>query len=215
MPDLAADMPRAAAGFGVFVGGLLVTVLVYTGLAYACMGRRWRPEYVVVEGVYRQRVYPNWWRSARFLFVFFFVGVLLCTSIWFGSAMVGFNPWTTAAATIAISIIGTYGFAKVLGMASSAIAVHAENAIQVGEYWEFQGSGPEWGGVISSINMFSVEMMRWSDKDKSTEVIVLPIDHFFDRGRKHRPAMEITMPLVYLEAEQMKERERRGKEHIL
>lgn len=200
MADLRSDMPRAAAGFGVFAGGLTVTVLVYHALAYACLGRRWRAEYVRVLGKQMKRFYPSWTRSVRFLFVFVFVGLLLGASIWFGSAWVGFNPWTTAAATIAISIIGTYGFSEVLRAASTAMTVHAENAIQVGEYWEFQAGGPEWGGIIATINMFNVELMRYNKEEDSTEIIVYPIDYFFKLPRKHRPALELAGEEPFVEA---------------
>lgn len=213
--DLAADMPRAAAGFGVFVGGLAATYLVYTICAFLCMGRRWNAEWVLLQGENKQRLYPSPFRGARYLFVFFLVGLMICTSIWFGSAMVGFNPWQTAAATIGISVIATYGFASTLGMVSAAIAVHAENSIQVGEYWEFE-DGPTWGGIISSINLLSVEMMRYDAETKSTIVIVRPIDHFFNRPRKHIPYNEITMPPIWLEHAELRAlMNKRLKEHVL
>jgi len=191
--NLGRDMPNAAAAFGVFVGGVVATSVVYSIMSYTCLGHRWRPEWIQIGGAYFERAYPKAWRSLRYLVVMLIIGLMLCTSVWFGSAMAGYNPWTTAAAAISISIVGTYCFSQVLSMASASVAVHSENSIQVGEYWEFE-DGPEWGGVIGAINMFNVELMRFNNVDKSTERIVVPIDHFWTRKRKHRPFVEKTTP---------------------
>lgn len=211
--DLATDMPKAAAGFGVLSGGLSITYLIYTLLAYLCLDRRWNAEYILLNGENKQRLYPSPWRSARYLLVFFTIGLLLCTSLWFGSAMVGFNPWTTAAATIAISVIATYGFAQQLSMISAAVMVHAQNSIQVGEYWEFS-DGPEWGGIISAVNLLDVELMRYDERTKSTQRIVRPIDQFFNHTRKHIPFNETTMPPIWMEHAELRNL-MRVKQHIL
>lgn len=215
MHNLATDMPHAAAAFGVLVGGLVATGLLYSLLAYVCLGRRWRAEWVRMRGEhFVPRPYPSAWRSARYLFVLLLIFVCLCSSIWFGAAMNGFNPWTTAAATIGISIVGTYGFSKILGMAFAAAAVHAENDITVGEYWEFQGM-EHWGGVITTINLLKVELMRWDEKNKTSELVVVPIDWFFDRARRRKFYDESTMPLLAIDPPPPKTWDPLAKEHIL
>lgn len=211
--DLAADMPRTAAGFGVLVGGLTISYIVYLLYAYCCLGRRWYAEWYMVDGVQMQRTYPSPWRSARYLFAFFLVGIMVCTSIWFASAMVGFNPWTTAAATLAISVIATYGSASQLSMMSAAFCVHGENAIQIGEYWEFD-DGAEMGGIISAINLLHVELMRLDEKSNSIVRIVRPIDQFFNRTRRHIPRFEVTMPELWKENAEIIKLTRQ-KQHIL
>ena len=191
--NLSRDMPNAALAFGVFVGGVVASAIVYTIIAYTCLGRRWNAEWIWVGGSLVPRLYPKAWRSLRYIFALFVIGVMLCASIWFGCAMAGFNPWTTAGAAIGISLVGTYCFSQVLSMASAAVAVHSENSIQVGEWWEFE-DGPSWGGVIVNINLFSVELMRTNEEDQSTELIMVPIDHFWTRKRKRRQGMEATTP---------------------
>lgn len=106
--------------------------------------------------------------------------------VWLAAASAGFNPWTSAAASIGMSVIATYAFATPLGLLGAGYFVHLSNAISVGEFYEFYGMGEQWEGKIVAIHRMWVEMIRFnSDKDKMTgEMIYMPISTFLSTPRK-------------------------------
>lgn len=211
--DLQADMPRAAIAFAVIAGGGTLMFLAWTLLSYLCLDRRWNAEYLLINGEPLKRKYPSPWRSARYLSVFLIMGLLFVSTIWFSGTMVGFNPWTTAAATIGISVIMTYGFSQQLSMTSAAIVVHSQNSIEPGQFWRFM-DGEEWSGIISAVNLWDVELINYDEKTKSARRIVRPIDQFFSHTRMHIPLNELTMPEVWLEHDEIR-RLTHGKAHFL
>lgn len=122
---------------------------------------------------------------SRTVFLTIFYGGLVII-VWLAAASAGFNPWTSAAASLGLSIIATYAFGTPLNLLGSAYFLHAANGIAVGEYYEFAGLGPEWEGKIVGIYGMWVEMARFNDeKDKQTgELIYMPINTFLTTPRK-------------------------------
>lgn len=128
------------------------------------------------------------------VFLTLFYGGLVII-VWLASASAGFNPWTSAAASLGISIIATYAFGTPLGLLGSGYFIHLTNAIGVGDYYEFAGLGPEWEGKVVGIYSMWVELARFNDeKDKQTgELIYMPISTFLTTPRKRNWKKECAM----------------------
>ena len=131
---------------------------------------------------------------ARLLFLTLFYGGLIII-VWLAAASAGFNPWTSAAASLGMSIIATYAFATPLGLLGSGYFMDLTNAISVGDYYEFAGLGPEWEGRVVGIYSMWVEIARFNDdKDKQTgEIIYMPISTFLTTPRKRNWKKECAM----------------------
>jgi len=119
------------------------------------------------------------------VFLTLFYGGLVII-VWLASASAGFNPWTSAAASLGLSIIATYAFGTPLGLLGSGYFIHLTNAISVGEFYEFAGMGEAWEGKVVGIYSMWVELARFNDeKDKQTgELIYMPISTFLTTPRK-------------------------------
>jgi small-conductance mechanosensitive channel len=98
--------------------------------------------------------------------------------IWIACASAGFNPWTTAAASLGISVLFTYAFATPLGLLGSGMAVLLTNTIGVGEYWEFVGQ-PGLEGWIMSIYGLEVELLA-----PDGSLLSVPISTFLSAPRR-------------------------------
>jgi len=199
MHDLATDMPRVAAGFGVIVGGFIATYLVYTLLSYTCLGRRWKAERLLIRydengrPEWRRRPYPGAWRNARHLFVLLVIFVMVVTTIWFAAAMAGFNPATTAITTLTIGVVLSASLTTVFKQAFASVIIHTENRLVEGEHWRFN---KEHEGIITEIRLLEVEMLKWNAAERTSELIVVPIDWFTSQGRSRKFATEIDTPVM-------------------
>lgn len=190
--DLWVDMPRAGWAMLIFVSCIVFTYLFYVALTYTCLGKRWRPEKVLYrvkkdggyDDLWLDRIYPSSWRNFRHVFVLGIIFLCIVASIWFAAATAGFNPWTSAAASICIGIVATYGFAMPLGLVSAGFTLSAENEIGEGQHWEFHGMGEGWDGRVVHVNMYNVEMERFNEQTQESELIVMPINYFLQNPRK-------------------------------
>lgn len=180
-------LPYVCAAAGVFSGGLIVWTLFMWMLEYVTTGRekRW---FRVTAGANKERgrwISPmytpltNYWHL--FLNCIFFTGIVFI--VWIAAAVAGLNPWTSAAATLAVSVVITYSFAAVLGHLSSGAIVLASNSIGVGQYWEFAGY-PGYEGFVHSIDKVSVTMTRRDPESQATEIIYMPMSMFTNNPRK-------------------------------
>jgi hypothetical protein len=112
----------------------------------------------------------------------FFSGLVFI--IWIACAAAGFNPWTTATASLSMSIIFTYVFATPLSLIGSGYDVLFMNAISIGEHVQFHGMGPGWDGTIIGIYSQYVELQRWDEDTMSGEIIKIPISQFLSQPSK-------------------------------
>lgn len=180
-------LPYILAAAGVFSGGLVVWTLFMWMLEYVTMGRekRW---FRVTAGPSKERAlwvspgytpWTNYWHLL--LNCIFFTGIVFI--VWIAAAVAGLNPWTSAAATLAVSVIITYSFASVLGHLSSGAIVLASNSIGIGQYWEFAGL-PGYEGFVHAIDKVSVTLTRKDPESQATEVIYIPMSMFTNNARK-------------------------------
>jgi len=182
-----AGLPYICAAAGVFSGGIVVWTLFMWVFEYVTMGRekRWFKVSAGAEKGKKLWVSPgytpgkNYWHL--FLNCVFFIGIVFI--VWIAAAVAGLNPWTSAAATLAVSVIITYSFAGVLGHLSSGAIVLASNSIGIGQYWEF-ANYPGYEGFVHAIDKVSVTLTRKDPESQATEVIYIPMSMFTNNPRK-------------------------------
>jgi len=105
----------------------------------------------------------------------FLVGVVLI--FWIACGSSGFNPWTTGAATLGLSVFITYVFVVPMGLLGSSMALGFEGRLARDQYWEFAGY-PGYDGRIIAIYSLQVELERWDVESQSTEIVSVPIGSF-------------------------------------
>jgi hypothetical protein len=180
------DVPYVAYTVLLFVGGVCVWYLFIALLEWIFL-RKERASQVIYTGTGGKK---GWKRRPRrdcrnvkhlTLTILLFGGIVMV--IWIACASAGFNPWTTAAASLSISVVLTYTFAATLPSLGAGLTLDITNSIQVGQYWEFQGP-TGWDGLIISINRTEVEMERWDETTGSGELVVVPISAFLQEKRK-------------------------------
>jgi hypothetical protein len=174
--------------FGILVGGAITWYLFTMLLEYVLLYSERKTKLFLQERTSKYTVwrkqYSNWTNNLRHLIVqvLFFAGLALI--VWLAASVIGLNVWTSAAASLGISVVVTYSFATPLGLYGSALFVNGAALVSVGEYVEFFGTGSEWAGTVVAIHSTQVEMVRVDTKTKRGEVIWVPISDFLSRMRK-------------------------------
>lgn len=170
--------------------GLVVWYGIFWLVEYLVFRKERGSTYVLKESNGREKVWME--RPSRscgnighlVIQTLFYGGLVII--VWLASASAGFNPWTSAAASLGLSIIATYALATPLSLLGTGYFIHLSNAISVGEFYEFYGMGDQWEGRVIAIYSMWVEMVRFnSEKDKMTgELIYMPISTFLSTPRK-------------------------------
>ncbi len=121
----------------------------------------------------------------------------LVAIVWIAFASAGFNVWTTAAASLGLSIMGTYGLMTPISLWFNGYTAAIAKSVVVGEHVEFHGMGPEWSGRVIAIHSLSVDIVRWDEASKSDEIITMPISRFLDQPRKRNFKAERVLDSLY------------------
>ena len=189
--DIWVGLPYVCAAAGVFSGGLIVWWLVMWTVEYVALGSE-RASYLVSTGGRWGYPTTNSWRNAQHLFLMciFFTGIVFI--VWISATVAGLNPWTSAAATLTLGVIITYGFAGLLGHVSAAFTVLATNSVGVGQHWEFLGM-PGYDGFIHCIDKVSVTITRYNEESGSTEIVYMPMSNFTNTPRKRNFKKEMDL----------------------
>jgi small-conductance mechanosensitive channel len=185
--DIWVGLPYVLAAAGVFSGGIIVWALVIWALE-RCIFQKERSTYSVDTGV---EVAGMKWRRPLtglgmnmlhlFMLSLFFAGIVFI--VWISASVAGLNPWTSAAATLTLGVVATYGLAGVLGHVSSTVTILATNSVAVGQHWEFLGM-PEYDGFVHSIDKVSILMTRFNEQSSCTELVYMPMSNFTNTPRK-------------------------------
>jgi len=190
--DVFQGLPYALIAMGVFVGGLFLWNILFMILERIALrkerGTAWILEKkATTEGDHifsKWMKRPSWSWSSLWHFLLqtlFFGGIVMI--IWLAGASAGFNPWTTAAASLGMTLAGTYIFATPLSLLGSGYFLIMSNSIAVGQYWEFLGM-PGWDGRIHAIYYMEVEMERYDEEKGRGELMSIPISQFLSTPRK-------------------------------
>lgn len=176
--------------------GFLVWYLILYTLEYFALKLERETPYVIKERTERQtkwskRPTRTCGNIAHLIFQTLFYGGLVII-VWLASASAGFNPWTSAAASLGLSVIATYAFAAPLGLMGSGYFIHLTNAANVGDFYEFYGMGPEWEGRVTAVYRLWIEMSRYNAKEGTGELIYMPISTFLTTPRKRVWIKEFT-----------------------
>jgi hypothetical protein len=166
-----------------FGGGLAVWWAFSWFLEYLLLGAERATIWVLIslggkDGKYAWSRRPRAFGSSLrhlVLQIIFLVGVVLI--FWIACGSSGFNPWTTGAATLGMSIFLTYVFITPLGLLGSSLALMSSGMLAPDQYWEFPGY-PGYDGRIIGIYTLQVEMERWDIESLSTELVTVPIGMF-------------------------------------
>jgi small-conductance mechanosensitive channel len=180
---------------GMLTGGFIAWYMLMWLFEYLLLYRERQTPLILAHKTRESKIWMRRpWRSCgsiKHLVVqtVFFAGLVII--VWIAAASAGFNPWTSAAASLGLSIVGTYVFATPLGLLGAGYFVHLTNAISVGEYYEFYGMGPAWEGRIVAIYSMWVEMARYDPDSGGSEVIYIPISTFLSTPRKRNWIKEL------------------------
>jgi hypothetical protein len=185
LQDVGYGLGYVAISAGIFTGGIIVWYFVIW--LFERLFLRRAPTLVLMQSDPQNKYFAE--RPGRgcksschlFLQTTFFVGIAFI--LWIAGAMAGFNPWTTAATSLGISVIITYTLATPLGLIGSGWSLNASNGINVGEHWEFLGM-PNWDGRVVDIYNMWVVLERYDEATKSGEEVVIPISQFLSTPRK-------------------------------
>lgn len=185
--DVWVGLPYVLITAGIFTGGSVVWYLFIWCLQYFFVYQEYGPKWVLTStesGKFWEQRPSRTLGSIIHLIIqtLFFSGIVFI--IWIACAAAGFNPWTTATASLSISIIITYVFSTPLSLIGSGYDVLFLNAISVGEHVQFHGMGPGWDGTIVGIYSQYVELQRYDEETKSGEIITIPISQFLSQPRK-------------------------------
>lgn len=187
--DIWAGLPYVIITAAVSTVGVVLWFLFTSLLEYVLLPDQRRRQAIIITDPQKrhQWVWRPWRVGANtlqfLLKIVFMVG--LGFIIWIAGASAGFNPWTTAVASMGIMVLVTYTFITPLGLWGVGVALDGSNAINVGEYWEFHGM-PGWDGLITGKYAFEVEMMRLNDAGE-TEIISIPNSMWMQATRKQNP----------------------------
>lgn len=197
--DIWVGLPYVAITATVFIIGTLLCIATVSLLEYTCLPERRRQAIVVTAPNKRhQWVWRPWQvlaNSKQFLFK-----VLLMVSlgfvIWISGASAGFNPWTTAVASLGMMVLINYTFLTPLGLWGSGVALTGSNAVNVGEHWEFVGM-PRCDGILAGMYGFESELMRLNEAGE-TEIVVVPNSLWFQGARIRNPTKEFYLKRAFM-----------------
>lgn len=199
--DIWVGLPYVIITAAVSTVGIVLWILFMALVEYVLLPDQRRRQAIIIANPKKKGALEWIWRPWRLgsntiqfiLKLLFMIG--LGFIIWIAGATAGFNPWTTAVASMGIMVLVTYTFITPLGMWGTGVALNYANSINVGEYWELEGPGG-WDGIITGVYAFEVEMMRL-DEEGATEIISVPITHFMQSRRKHKPGKDFYAPRAY------------------
>lgn len=186
--DVWVGLPYVLITAGIFTGGSVLWYLFIWCLQYLFVYQEYGPKWVLSSSKSNGKYWePRPTRTLGSIIhlviqTLFFSGLVFI--IWIACAAAGFNPWTTATASLSISIVFTYVFATPLSLIGSGYDVLFLNAISCGEHVQFHGMGPGWDGKIVGIYSQYVELERYDEETQSGEIITLPISQFLSQPRK-------------------------------
>lgn len=190
----------------ILVGGIIAWFLLMALLRWAllrCCTRREMAEDLVSFGVgpLDKKLFERKPTRSCGNVIYVVVQTLLFSGIimvvWVAVASAGFNVWSSAVASLAIGMFGTYGCSTIISLVVNGYAAAIAKSVVVGEHVEFHGMGPEWSGRIIAINSLSVDIVRYDKTTKSDEVITMPISRFLDQPRKRNFGQERVLEESY------------------
>jgi hypothetical protein len=192
--DIWVGLPYVLIAGAIFVGGIIGAYTISYGIDYLILGVERANQYMRTSrrGEWRPRPKRSC-RNLRHLFTLTLFFVMMAMVLWFAVATAGFNVWTTSMTALGMSVIATYVFSSSLVKLGTAVSLHLNNAIEVGQHWEFHGVGPGWEGLIISITTMDVEMARWDEESQCTETYNVPIGMFDSTMRKRNPVKEAAL----------------------
>ncbi len=189
--DIWVGLPYVLIAGGVAIGGFFGVYLIIYGLDYLILGVERRTQWfrTTINGGWKKRPGRSW-RNLRHLvsLTVFFSGLAFIA--WVAGAAAGFNVWNSQLMLMTLGGITAYLFGPSLGNAAAGVALHFANALEVGQHWEFHGSGPGWDGVILTIGITDVEMQRWDVESSSVETVNVPMSSFNNQMRKRNDKKE-------------------------
>lgn len=184
----------------VFTGGLIVWSFLVWLFEYLALGDERRSRYVLSERNELETVWEQ--KPARtcrsvlrvVLQTLFFAGVAFI--IWIAAASAGFNVWTSALMSVAISAIAAYTFGTPLGLLGNGFVGNITNIVVVGQHLEIHGLGETWTGRVIAIYYLWIELERYDEVTKSAEIIQIPWSDVLSRPRKRNYHRENTAKRV-------------------
>lgn len=109
--------------------------------------------------------------------------------IWFSSAASGFNPWTSAVASLALSVIVASAFSTPLSLVGCGYINLATSSISVGEHVSIHGMD-NCDGIVCRINLLNFELLR-TDANGNNEIITVPVSYLLSAARRRNFTKEI------------------------
>lgn len=125
--------------------------------------------------------------------ILFFSGIIMI--VWIACASAGFNPWTTAAATLGLSIILQQMFGTPMSLTGSSFSILLTNVAELGQYYEFVGL-PEYDGRVIDVDSMQVTLERM-DKMGSGELVYIPSSTFLMTPKKRNMHRETHEPSIF------------------
>ncbi len=207
LQDIWVGLPYVVATVGVLVGGSIIWVF-FIWLLQCMFVKKERAEDLVAfdvdasgDRLKERKIFEKKPSRCCGNFVHLLLQTLLFSGLamilWIAFASAGFNVWTSAAASLGISLVGTYGFMTPLSLLLNGYTATAARSVVVGEHVEFHGMGEEWSGRVIAIHNMSVDIVRYDDKTKSDEIISMPISRFLDQPRKRNFKHEHLLESMY------------------
>ncbi len=199
--DIWVGLPYVLIAAAIFIGGCIGVYVLSYGIDYILLGVERANQYVRTSkrGDWQPRPKRSC-RNVRHLvtIILFFSGLAMV--LWISIASAGFNVWSTSMTALGMSVIATYVFSSSLVKLGNALTLHFNNAIEVGQHWEFHGMGPGWDGIITSITSIDVEMSHWDEESQCTEAIKVPIEAFASQWRKTNSVKQERLQKMHLVA---------------
>jgi small-conductance mechanosensitive channel len=212
--DIWAGIGYTWSAIAVLVGGTIVWFLIMAFLRWflmRCCTKQERAEIFIAfgEGARSTKLFERKPTRSCGNVIYVIVQTLLFSGlimiIWIAFASAGFNPWTTAAASLALGIFGTYGCSSVISLLFNGYTAAIAKSVVVGEHVKFHGMGPGWDGRIIAIHSLSVDIVRYDAETKSDEIVTMPISRFLDQPKKRNFAAERFLEEMYGREKKMQE----------
>jgi hypothetical protein len=199
--DVWVGVKYVALTVAVLVVGLIAVYALVWGLEWWFLRRKWFNKLVAVRRVQNtgnleyvtQRSHVGKNICHLVLRILFFSGIIMI--VWIACASAGFNPWTTAAATLGLSIIMQQMFGTPMSLTGSSFSILLTNNAELGQYYEFLGM-PEYDGRVIDVDSMQVTLERM-DKMGSGELVYISTSTFLMTPKKRNMHREHNEPSIF------------------
>lgn len=199
--DVWVGVKYVALTVAVLVVGLIAVFSLVWVLEYALLRRYWLGKVVASRKAsngateyvpMRSHVAKTVCRLA--IRILFYAGIIMI--VWIACASAGFNPWTTAAATLGLSIIMQQMFGTPMSLTGSSFSMLVTNSAEVGQYYEFLGF-TGYDGRVVDIDSMQVTLERMDPSTGSGELVFIPTTTFLSTPRKRNIQKETSEPTIF------------------